>query len=109
MARQTTTKTFDATADWDLGVAQEGMVSRWLVQIKGTGFTGSVQPEGRAKNTDLDFTNLAYDDAGDGVAGKTTAPTTDALIFVEGSGLDVRLAVTVTGGSVEIAVVPLAG
>lgn len=100
---------YDTTTDVDLVDASEDRVSRWVVGIEDQGsWTGSVQPQGRVIGSEQGFTNIGYFNFA-AMADATAAITADANILIDASGLEVRLVVTVSAGSVEIAGKPLIG
>lgn len=102
--------TIDATGSVILGEAASARVCSWLVQLDADGsWIGSCQPVGRAVDCRVSTTgNLAYRDMTSGDMA-TAALTTDALVLIDGSGMEVSLDFTVTGGSLTYQAVPLVG
>lgn len=105
------TKDFAATENWDLGDADPASVSRVAVQIQElTSFTGTITPQGRIRGSSMEWRELGWYNmatAADVAAG--SAPSGEALMLIDASGLDIRLAVGVTGGSIRIGIERLRG
>lgn len=112
MAARSKSGNVDATGDVNLGEAMGGKVSSWLVHLDADGaFSGSVQPVGRAAASDAGGAatiDLAYKDMNTGT-NATAALTTDALILIDGAGIEVILEFTVSAGSIDYFAVPLLG
>lgn len=105
------TKDFTATENWELGDAGAETVSRFSVQIQDLGsFSGSVTPMGRIRGSSMEFRELAWYNmatAADVAAG--SAPTGEALMLIDASGLDVRLDVVRSAGSIRLGVEAMTG
>ena len=95
--------TYAATDTLELHVPSEDRVSRIQVSIRGTGWTGDVEPQGRTAGSTQAFAEIGYFNQrtmADVAAG--SAPAADADILIDSSGLDVNLVVTVSAGSVVV-------
>jgi len=101
-----------ASANVALGDGSEDRVSRWVISIEDGGSSnhsvliqGRVIGGGRGWQTIGYFSFLTMAD----VAGTALTSAADALILVDSSGLEIRLAVTITAGEVDISAKPLIG
>lgn len=101
-------RTIAASGRLVLGDASPRAISYWMVHLVGSGFTGTVSPEGRALGSDAAWAGVAYKDMGDGDT-KTADLTGTSIILVEATGLDLSLDIAVSGGSVRVLAQPLAG
>lgn len=97
-------KSFAASENWELGDADPAAVSRVTVQLVDDGsWTGSVTPMGRVRGSGAEWRELAWYNmatAADVAAG--SAPTAEALMLIDASGLDIRLDVVITTGDLTI-------
>lgn len=103
MARPNITKTFSADGTLALP-GEEGIVNRWLVHFESTSGTNSCTPSGRVIGgaSTLSAVELAWYNMNTGaVVAAGAAPTADALMLIDATGLDVLLTI-VTDGSVTI-------
>lgn len=114
MSTRTRTATVTETQTITLGEAAPGRVGRWAIQYEGLGSDNwdiAVQSQSVADSS------LAYTPKGffDLVAGATTTTqpasgtATSGHILVDSTGQQVRLAITVTGGSLKIAAAAVEG
>jgi hypothetical protein len=101
-------ETIAATATLGLDEASVDTVSSWLVHVEATGFTGTIDIEGRALGSSLTFVGIAYKDMTDGTI-KTAQLTGGFLVLIDASGLDVQLDIAVSAGSLDIVAQPLIG
>ena len=101
-----------ATGQFQLGEAAAGRVSSWLVQFQSASFSGSVTIKGKASaNAASAYTlsALGYKDMATSAVA-TAAITGNALVLVDGSGLNVILDCTsFTSGSLGFVALPLVG
>lgn len=102
------TQTVTATGTVALEEASLDTVSSWLIHCEATGFTGTIDVEGRAVGSSLTFQGIAYKDMTDGTV-KSAQLTGGFLVLVDASGLDVQLDIVVSAGSLAIIAQPLIG
>ena len=100
--------TLTENEDVDLKDASEDRVSRWVVEGTWSGTTLSVQPQGRVIGSDQSYQNISYHNFVSG-AEATAALSGTFLILIDSSGLDVRLDIDITGGTLELHAKPLIG
>ena len=103
-------ETIDSTQNIVLGEASDRNVSRYQVSLRRSTWTGSVTPKGRTAGSSQDFAEIGWFNQrtmADVAAG--SAPTDAADMLIDASGLDVRLDVVVSTGSVDISARPLDG
>lgn len=99
-----------ATGTVELGEASGSRVSMWLVHLTdGGSWSGTIQPMGKATGSrGMTGLNLAYKDmvTGDNA---TAALTGNALILLDGAGLEVELSFTRSAGTMKYWAVPVVG
>ena len=102
-----------ATESIILGYGSTGVVSRWIVQVKGSGWTGTLTAKARAEQSGLasaDWKNIPYTDRTTGntvVSG--TAISADGLFEFDASGVDIILSHAWTAGTVTLYCHPVVG
>ena len=103
------TGTVNSTEDISLGPAAGSRVSSWLVQLEADGsWSGTCTPKGAAQDSNNTLINLGFKDMNTSAV-STTAPTTDALILIDSSGVDVVLSFSRSAGTMTYTAIPLVG
>lgn len=104
----TFTDTIDGANTYVLRQASEGVVSRWIVHLVSSSFSGSITVKGRLAGTDNAFVAIPYKDrylngaVGDD-ASVTTAITGTSVLDIDSTGLDVAIdCTTFTSGSMAL-------
>ena len=103
----TTWLTIDTTADFAVGDAAQECIGTVILQVEGTGWTGTVLPKGRLLGADgasVGWISIAYQNlnTGNDIAGGTTI-TGDGLFAIRlDVGVELQLVTTTAAGSVDL-------
>jgi hypothetical protein len=99
----------DTTVTLDLGQAAIGNVGSYIVQVQGTGFTGSLKPQILAPGGEHTDLQVAYDTVGlvnlndfTEISGATGITADGSYSFRADHGMRVQLVVTVSAGSAKV-------
>ena len=102
-----------ATEDIILGNGSTGVVSRWVVQVKGATWTGTLTPKARVEQSGLtsaDWKTIPYTNRATGasVAAGTTIAA-DGIFEFDAAGVDIILSHAFSSGAVALYCQPILG